>query len=260
MIQGLKNLLDRFANKAYMIFLLWIFWFMLRWTQKFLHPCCHNHEEVKIRAGDKNSSTEEMLDFARESKRKCQSPQSQLDEPTHLALIFTPYVYAENISLSLYVYIANMLGFRWNSVKTFMTERQTYHHGDIRALIEAALELVWEKDVDSVTSTAVEVSCSYRHFADKEALAAVAQEGFQMLHHTLGQCCTKHHSIHFIALELLCGLCSCSSLAWCLVLMGYICPTESWVGAGGYTSIHGACQWCKTGQQEGVIVWTTQNN
>jgi len=39
---------------------------------------------------------------------------------------------------------------------------------------------------------------------------------------------------------------------WCL-LRGYICPTESWVGAGGYTSIHGACQWCKTGQQEGVI-------
>jgi AcrR family transcriptional regulator len=78
-------------------------------------------------------------------------------------------------------------------MKTFMTERETYHHGDLRqALIEAALELVSEKDVDSLSlrevarRVGVSHAAPYRHFADKEALlAAVAQEGFQMLHHTL---------------------------------------------------------------------------
>jgi AcrR family transcriptional regulator len=74
-----------------------------------------------------------------------------------------------------------------------MTERETYHHGDLRqALIEAALELVSEKDMDSVSlrevarRVGVSHAAPYRHFADKETLlAAVAQEGFQMLHHTL---------------------------------------------------------------------------
>ena len=74
-----------------------------------------------------------------------------------------------------------------------MTERETYHHGDLRqALIEAALKIVSEKDVESVSlrevarRVGVSHAAPYRHFADKEALlAAVAQEGFQMLHHTL---------------------------------------------------------------------------
>ena len=74
-----------------------------------------------------------------------------------------------------------------------MTERETYHHGDLRqALIEAALELVSEKDVESVSlrevarRVGVSHAAPYRHFADKDALlAAVAQEGFQMLHHRL---------------------------------------------------------------------------
>jgi AcrR family transcriptional regulator len=74
-----------------------------------------------------------------------------------------------------------------------MTERETYHHGDLRqALIAAALELVSEKDIDSVSlrevarRVGVSHAAPYRHFADKETLlAAVAQEGFQMLHHAL---------------------------------------------------------------------------
>jgi AcrR family transcriptional regulator len=74
-----------------------------------------------------------------------------------------------------------------------MTERETYHHGDLRqALIGAALKIVCEKDAESVSlrevarRVGVSHAAPYRHFADKEALlAAVAQEGFQMLHHTL---------------------------------------------------------------------------
>jgi AcrR family transcriptional regulator len=85
------------------------------------------------------------------------------------------------------------LEFRSTSVKTFMTKRETYHHGDLRqALIEAALKLVSEKDVDSVSlrevarQVGVSHTAPYRHFADKDSLlAAVAQEGFQMLHHAL---------------------------------------------------------------------------
>jgi AcrR family transcriptional regulator len=74
-----------------------------------------------------------------------------------------------------------------------MTKRETYHHGDLRqALIAAALELVSEKDVDSVSlrevarRVGVSHTAPYRHFPDKESLlAALAQEGFQMLHQAL---------------------------------------------------------------------------
>ncbi len=74
-----------------------------------------------------------------------------------------------------------------------MAKCETYHHGDLRhALIQATLELISEKDVDSLSlrevarRVGVSHTAPYRHFADKEALlAAVAQEGFQMLHHVL---------------------------------------------------------------------------
>lgn len=74
-----------------------------------------------------------------------------------------------------------------------MTQKQTYHHGDLRqALIDAALELVVEKDVSSLSlrevarRVGVSHTASYRHFADKQALlAAVAEEGFQVLSHYL---------------------------------------------------------------------------
>ena len=73
------------------------------------------------------------------------------------------------------------------------TERENYHHGDLRqALIDAALELVVEKDVSSVSlrevarKAGVSHAAPYRHFEDKEALlAAVAQEGLEMFNYSL---------------------------------------------------------------------------
>ncbi|OYE02813.1 TetR/AcrR family transcriptional regulator [Nostoc sp. 'Peltigera membranacea cyanobiont' 232] len=74
-----------------------------------------------------------------------------------------------------------------------MSEREPYHHGDLRqALIAAALELISEKNVEGVSlrevarRVGVSHAAPYRHFADKESLlAAVAKDGFQMLHHKL---------------------------------------------------------------------------
>ena len=73
-----------------------------------------------------------------------------------------------------------------------MTKRDNYHHGDLRqALIDAALELVAE-NLESVSlrgvarRVGVSHAAPYRHFADKDALlAAVAEEGFQMLRRAL---------------------------------------------------------------------------
>lgn len=74
-----------------------------------------------------------------------------------------------------------------------MAERETYHHGDLRqALIAAALTLISEKNVESVSlrdvarRVGVSHAAPYRHFADKDALlAAVAVEGFQLLQDAL---------------------------------------------------------------------------
>lgn len=74
-----------------------------------------------------------------------------------------------------------------------MREQESYHHGDLRqALLTATLELISEKTIEGVSlrevarRVGVSHAAPYRHFADKEALlAAVAQEGFQMLHHKL---------------------------------------------------------------------------
>lgn len=74
-------------------------------------------------------------------------------------------------------------------------ERENYHHGDLRqALIDAALELVAEKDVSSLSlrevarKAGVSHAAPYRHFEDKEALlAGVAEQGFGMFHQALEQ-------------------------------------------------------------------------
>jgi len=74
-----------------------------------------------------------------------------------------------------------------------VAKRKTYHHGDLRqALIEAALTLISEKNVESVSlrdvarRVGVSHAAPYRHFADKDALlVAVAVEGFQLLHDDL---------------------------------------------------------------------------
>lgn len=80
-----------------------------------------------------------------------------------------------------------------------VTQRENYHHGDLRqALIDAALELVAEKDVSSLSlrevarRVGVSHAAPYRHFEDKEALlVAVAQEGFGMLRHCIEEA-TQH--------------------------------------------------------------------
>lgn len=74
-----------------------------------------------------------------------------------------------------------------------MSEQEPYHHGDLRqTLINATLELISEKTVEGVSMrevarrVGVSHAAPYRHFADKESLlAAVAKDGFQMLHHKL---------------------------------------------------------------------------
>lgn len=66
-----------------------------------------------------------------------------------------------------------------------MTQKKSYHHGDLlQSLIDAALELIAEKDVSNVSlreiarRVGVSHAAPYRHFADKETLlVAVAQEG-----------------------------------------------------------------------------------
>jgi AcrR family transcriptional regulator len=68
-------------------------------------------------------------------------------------------------------------------------EKRAYHHGDLRrALIEAGLELLEQRDADALSlrevARAVGVSATavYRHFPDKQALLdALAAEGFERL-------------------------------------------------------------------------------
>jgi AcrR family transcriptional regulator len=65
-----------------------------------------------------------------------------------------------------------------------------YHHGNLRrALVEATGKLVDSRGTDGFTLRAaaklagVSDGAPYHHFADKDALlAAVAEEGFVMLH------------------------------------------------------------------------------
>jgi AcrR family transcriptional regulator len=67
-----------------------------------------------------------------------------------------------------------------------MTEKTTYHHGDLRqALIDGAIALITEQDVNNLSlrevarRVGVSHAAPYRHFQDKESLlAAVAEEGY----------------------------------------------------------------------------------
>jgi AcrR family transcriptional regulator len=68
-----------------------------------------------------------------------------------------------------------------------MPKREAYHHGDLqRALIDAAVALISESDVKSLSlrqvakKVGVSHAAPYRHFEDKTALlAVVAAEGFR---------------------------------------------------------------------------------
>lgn len=68
-------------------------------------------------------------------------------------------------------------------------QKDSYHHGDLRqALVEAAIELIAQQDVSSLSlreiarRVGVSHAAPYRHFADKDALlATLAEEGFRGL-------------------------------------------------------------------------------
>lgn len=74
-----------------------------------------------------------------------------------------------------------------------------YHHGDLRqAVIDSALELIAERDIQSLTlreiakRVGVSQMAPYRHFKNKAVLLAVlAQEGFQALYDHLQEASTK---------------------------------------------------------------------
>lgn len=74
-----------------------------------------------------------------------------------------------------------------------------YHHGELRAaLVSAALELLEESNVESLSLRAVarragvSAMAPYRHYPDKEALlAAVAKTGFDGLRNVLDQADTR---------------------------------------------------------------------
>lgn len=78
----------------------------------------------------------------------------------------------------------------WKIMITLSTSKAgSYHHGDLRAaLVSAALQMLEESDVETVSLRAVarragvSAMAPYRHYPDKEALlAAVAQTGFDGL-------------------------------------------------------------------------------
>lgn len=70
-----------------------------------------------------------------------------------------------------------------------MTERDQYHHGDLRnALLAAAGDMLAEEGIQGLSlrklarQLGVSHNAPYQHFADKEALlAAIAAEGFRQL-------------------------------------------------------------------------------
>ncbi|NMP21683.1 TetR/AcrR family transcriptional regulator [Sulfobacillus harzensis] len=72
-------------------------------------------------------------------------------------------------------------------------ETRPYHHGDLRrALLDAALQLIAERDTPDVTlrevarKAGVSHNAPYNHFADKaDLIAALAIEGFQKLEASL---------------------------------------------------------------------------
>ena len=74
-----------------------------------------------------------------------------------------------------------------------------YHHGDLRqAVINSALELIAERDIQSLTlreiakRVGVSQMAPYRHFKNKAVLLAVlAQEGFQSLYDHLQEALAK---------------------------------------------------------------------
>jgi AcrR family transcriptional regulator len=96
---------------------------------------------------------------------------------------------------------------------TGVSKKSTYHHGDLRqALIDGAIAIISERDVDSVSlrevarQAGVSHTAPYRHFADKEELlAAVAEEGFNGLTQVLVRANTSKQANPIGELEV-CGI------------------------------------------------------
>lgn len=82
-----------------------------------------------------------------------------------------------------------------------MIERP-YHHGDLRAaLLQAAVQLIREVGAEGLTlrevarRSGVSHTAPYRHFRDKDDLtAAIAEEGFVLLHDQIQKDVRKHRS------------------------------------------------------------------
>jgi len=78
-------------------------------------------------------------------------------------------------------------------------EVASYHHGDLRrALLAAALEVIRDEGVAALTlrglarRVGVSANAPYHHFGDRAALvAAVAEEGFQLLREAMVRSATK---------------------------------------------------------------------
>jgi AcrR family transcriptional regulator len=94
-----------------------------------------------------------------------------------------------------------------------MSQKKTYHHGDLRqALINGAIAIIAERDVDSVSlrevarQAGVSHTAPYRHFSDKEnLLAAVGEEGFNGLTQALTRAIAPHQALPTIELTA-CGI------------------------------------------------------
>jgi AcrR family transcriptional regulator len=94
-----------------------------------------------------------------------------------------------------------------------VSKKSSYHHGDLRqALIDGAIALIAEHNVDSISlrevarQAGVSHTAPYRHFADKEALlAVVAEEGFMGLAQALRHSIALNSSNSFSQLEA-CGI------------------------------------------------------
>jgi AcrR family transcriptional regulator len=83
-----------------------------------------------------------------------------------------------------------------------MGSAESYHHGDLRnALIQAGLAILAEEGVHALTLRAVagragvSQAAPYRHFTHKEALlAAIAEQGFEMLAAAVGAAAERYPS------------------------------------------------------------------
>src|SRR5256885_14536758 len=89
------------------------------------------------------------------------------------------------------------------------SQRDTYHHGDLRnALIDVALTQIAVEGARALSlrevarAAGVSHTASYRHFPNKESLlAAIAEQGFVMLGDAVGAAVQAHPDDPLAALQ-----------------------------------------------------------